>query len=144
METLLILLLMLSWSAGSMFTTADIGAKEKGWNVSNKILPIIVMAWILYPFFIIQKMILPKIFEKWENSYEFSEWSLLWLGWSAKISTPFLALLIAPWYAFLVVLIGGFLLSSWLSIIFFKSHTKTVAAFLLLVIYTPIVYILLG
>lgn len=149
MQTLFIILLTLCWSAGSMFLTADHTAQEKGWLVSKRIKILTIVeriliypAWILlYPTRWLYKLIFSEIL--WKNRREFEKWSLFYLAWSAQIATPFLALLVAPWYTFFIVLVGGFLLASYLSFIFLKSYTKNISELLLLFLYIPIVYILL-
>jgi hypothetical protein len=139
MEILFVFLLTFCWAAGNMFMTVEAGAKEGGWDVPQKIWPISFGALLLYPTFFIDKLLFKP--QEFKSSYEFADWSLFYLALIVQIATPFIALLIAPWYSLFVVIIGGFLLASWLSPAL-KQHTKSVSAFILIFVYVPIVIVL--
>ena len=143
MEILFITLLTLCWTAGNMFVTAEVCAKKGGWGVPKKVWPVSFGILLVYPTFFIDKLLFKSFQKDFKSGYEFADWSLFYLGLTAHIATPLLALLIAPWYSLFIIVIGGFFLASWLSIIF-KRYTKSVSALILIFVYIPLVVILLN
>lgn len=148
MKLLFISALIISWAAASIFTSADNIAKDKGWNVPDKIWPIIFISWLIFPYYLIVRAILGKGSKEQnhqflKDNYSFGESSLLYVAWIAQIASPLLVLYVTSWYYIFIIYGAGYLLASWTPI-FFKSKLKTISATILIFIYLPVVYLLLS
>lgn len=137
-QILLLLLLVISWGGAQSFVRFDL---NKGKSFSE-VWPIKVASWLLLPVFLIHNKVSPGT---WENSYSFAYDTLYLLSIVAMPATLFLTWQIAPWYMIPLVFLGGVLLGFIIRFSFSeKGLARTVPSFIMLFVYVPLVYYILG